>query len=108
MITIKFESSRVNDWETFHAYSKELFGFPDFYGNNMNAWVDCLTYLRDGDGMSRIHLKNDELLHLEVTETKDFRSRVPEIFEALIDCTAFVNCRNYPPVLAIVFTDIRF
>ena len=107
MANVKFESDRVRDWETFHSYSKEVFGFPDFYGNNMDAWIDCLTYIREGDGMSRFHLKKGEMLHIEVTETKDFHTRVPEIFEALVECTAFVNFRNYPPSIAIVFTDKR-
>lgn len=26
-----------------HKYLKELFGFPDWYGNNLDALYDCLT-----------------------------------------------------------------
>ena len=26
-----------------HAYLKEKFGFPEYYGNNLDALYDCLT-----------------------------------------------------------------
>lgn len=29
--------------EETHAYLKETFGFPDYYGNNLDALYDCLT-----------------------------------------------------------------
>ena len=29
--------------EETHAYLKETFGFPDYYGNNLDALHDCLT-----------------------------------------------------------------
>ena len=29
--------------EETHAYLKETFGFPDHYGNNLDALYDCLT-----------------------------------------------------------------
>ncbi len=74
---------------------------------NMDAWIDCLTYLDDSDGMSRFHLAPGETLNIEVTETESFNSRAPEIFDALVECSAFVNQRyvaaGKPPVLSLVF-----
>jgi hypothetical protein len=84
---------------------KETFGLPDFYGNNMDAWIDCLTYLREGDGMSRFHIGQNEMLEIEITDTRRFKERVPEIFDALVECSAFVNFRNFPPVIALIFTE---
>jgi RNAse (barnase) inhibitor barstar len=49
MATAILDTSRIIDWDTFHAVSREAFGFPDFYGCNLNAWIDCLTYLDEGD-----------------------------------------------------------
>ena len=105
MASVCLNTNDIADWDSFHRISKETFGFPDFYGNNMDAWIDCLTYLRDGDGMSRFHLEPNEMLEVEVPETRTFRKRVPEILDALVECSAFVNFRNHHPVIALVFTD---
>lgn len=83
----------IKDWETFHSTCKSVFGFPDFYGQNMNAWIDCLTYLDEGDGMSNIHLSEGESLGIEVVDAPDFKARLPDVFEALVECTASVNER---------------
>lgn len=107
MATIRLDTSRISDWNSFHTTCRETFGFPDFYGMNMNAWIDCLTYLDEGDGMSRFHLAASETLSIEVTGTKSFNSRVPEIFDALVECSAFVNQRylaaGKSPLLSLVF-----
>ena len=74
---------------------------------NMDAWIDCWSYLDEGDGMSRYHLAPAETLNIEVTDTESFNSRVPEIFDALVECTAFVNRRyleaGKSPLLSLVF-----
>jgi len=74
----------------------------------MNAWIDCMSYLDDPDaGMTGFALKPGELFNLEVAETADFAQRLPEIFTALIECTACVNHRHTekgkPAILALVF-----
>jgi Barstar (barnase inhibitor) len=107
MARVVLNTEGIGDWPSFHEKCKEVFGFPDFYGNNMNAWIDCLTYLRLGDGMSRFHLAEDEMMQIEITDTKRFKERVPDVFDALVESTAFVNFRNYPPLIALVFTDKR-
>ncbi len=82
-------------------------GFPDFYGMNMDAWIDCLTYLDEDDGMSRFHLAQGEVLQIEVTDTETFKARVPDVFDALVECCAFVNRRyiesGKQPALSLVF-----
>lgn len=61
---------------------------------NMNAWIDCLTYLDEGDGLSRFHLGEEEVLEIEVSDSASFRSRLPEIYDALVQCSSFVNERS--------------
>ena len=107
MATTSLNTKQITDWTSFHLVCKETFGFPDFYGMNMDAWIDCLSYVDEGNGMSRFHLSKGEMLNIEVSDTADFSSRLPEIFEAFVECTAFVNKRHLDadktPVLSVVF-----
>jgi len=63
-----------------------------------------MTYF--DDGMTRFTVAPGELFHLEVADTKDFAQKLPEIFQAFIECAAFVNWRRLekgePPILALV------
>jgi RNAse (barnase) inhibitor barstar len=92
---VKLDTSRIADWDSFHAVCQEAFGFPAFYGRNMDAWIDCLSGVRHDDGMTRFALEPDEYLDIEVPDAEQTRRRVPEIFDALIDCTAAVNRRYH-------------
>ena len=104
MAKVRLNTKQIIDWQSFHTLSKKEFRFPDFYGMNMNAWIDCLSYINDeGDAMSRFNLINGEILEIEISDTKDFNSRLPEIFDALVECTANVNGRYESPVLTLVF-----
>jgi hypothetical protein len=50
-----------------HTYLQKEFGFPDFYGKNVNALIDCWTSLRNPqDGMCTLTLEKDEILLLEL------------------------------------------
>lgn len=104
----RLESKRITDWDSFHSVFAETLGFPDFYGRNMNAWIDCMSYLDDAKaGMTRFSVLPGQFFHLEVADTEDFQRRLPEIFQALIQSGAFVNRRRVdagePPVLSFVF-----
>ena len=107
MAEVRLNTKQIKDWKSFHLLCKSEFGFPDFYGTNMNAWIDCLTSIDEGDGMTYFHLAKGETLNIEVSDTEDFNSRLPEIFDALVECSAFVNRRyiddRKSPVLSLRF-----
>jgi len=107
MAKVRLNTKQIEDWKSFHQLCKCEFGFPDFYGANMDAWIDCLSYFTEPEEMSRFILKKGELLHIEISDTEDFNTRLPEIFDALVECSAFVNRRfvenGEPPVLSLVF-----
>lgn len=92
METVQLDATAIVDWTSFHKVFAEVMGFPDFYGMNMNAWIDCMSSLNDS-GMTRFALQPEEQLTIEIMETKDFAERLPEIFTALCVDTAFVNQR---------------
>jgi RNAse (barnase) inhibitor barstar len=45
MASVRLETDQMTDWQSFHEVCKARMGFPDIYGMNMNAWIDCLSYL---------------------------------------------------------------
>jgi RNAse (barnase) inhibitor barstar len=102
----RVQTKSITDWDSFHSVFAETMGFPDFYGRNMNAWIDCMSCFNDG--MTRFTVAPGDFFHLEVADTKDFAQRVPEIFHAFIECAAFVNRRRIdkgePPILVLVLS----
>jgi RNAse (barnase) inhibitor barstar len=97
----------MTDWTSFHEVCKAEMGFPDFYGMNMDAWIDCLSYLDEDAGMTRFRLVENEALRIEITNTEGFKSRLPEIFHAMVECAAFVNQRyieaGKTPSISLIF-----
>jgi hypothetical protein len=53
---VSLDCTDIIDWDSFHKGIAKLLGFTDFYGKNMNAWIDCFTSLdAPEDGMSSFH-----------------------------------------------------
>ncbi len=107
MAEARLDGAAIKDFESFHDQCAREFGFPAFYGRNMNAWVDCLTYLRESDGMTRFVLGRSETLLIEVVSTDSFRRYASEVFDAFVDGTAFVNQRHVDagelPAISVLF-----
>lgn len=103
---IAIPTNKIVDWESFHTVFAETLGFPGYYGRNMDAWIDCLTYADSNMAMTSISVNPDELLILRLDEAADFLVRCPEQYSALIRCTAFVNYRRIEvgdePVVALI------
>jgi RNAse (barnase) inhibitor barstar len=95
MVLVRLDTRLIQDWETFHDVFQSAFGFPDFYGRNMNAWIDCKTSLDDPDaGLSTVHVQRSELLVMQLDHVDDLCARCPEQYQAIVDCSAFVNWRR--------------
>jgi hypothetical protein len=93
MASAELNGGAILDWDSFHAECRRVFGFPAFYGNTMDAWVDCLSYLRDADGMTKFRLKPNEVLEIVVKDAAGMRARVPDLLEEMSFCIAGINER---------------
>jgi len=93
MASAELNGAAIVDFATFHAQCRAAFGFPDTYSDTMDAWVDCLSYLRDADGMTRFRLKSSELLEIVVKDSEQMRKQVPDILEEMTFCIAGINER---------------
>lgn len=105
---MSIDCDKITDWPTFYGEFAEAFGFPDFYGKNMDAWIDCLTYLDDPEaGMTTVRCDTGCIVVLELLNARSLRQRCPDLYDAVIEGAAFVNWRrletDQPAVLAISF-----
>jgi len=94
------------DGPSFHSTFAKAFGFPDFYGRNMDAWIDCMTYLDDPDAaMSTVQVPSGEVLSLVVENADHLKEHCPKEFADLLECSAFVNWRRVElgssPIIAL-------
>jgi hypothetical protein len=91
MAFVQIDAADITSWESFHNSFKTAFGFPDFYGMNMDAWIDCMSCL-DGE-FNSFKLETGELLVIEISGTEEFVKQLPEAQTVLAECMAFVNQR---------------
>ena len=105
MATATLSLDRVHDWASFHRESARAFGFPDSYGGNNNAWIDCLSYMDDGDDSSKFELAPGEQLVVHLDGFTEFSRRCPDVADALPDLVAAVNSRYTLPKLVLVAQD---
>lgn len=93
MAVVRLSADSITDWASFHVVCKEAFGFPDFYGENLNAFIDCLTYIDEGDGMSNIVLADGENLFIEIIDSAELRATNTEILEGIEGSVRSLNKR---------------
>jgi hypothetical protein len=104
---IAIAADQIKDWDSFHSVFQMTLGFPDFYGRNRDAWIDCMTCIDDpGRRMTAITVAEGELVTLRIDDAPDFERRCPVQYRALIECTAAVNHRRVErggkPVLTLM------
>jgi hypothetical protein len=106
MAIVQLNGAVITDSDSFHTECQQAFGFPEFYGRNMDAWVDCLSYLRDDEGMSKFRLKPDEILQIEVLQADTLHKQAPHILEEMEFCIIGINERyvdyGEKPALSLV------
>ena len=83
MVTYKIKGRKITDWKSFHTEFKKEMDFPEYYGENMNAWIDCVDELTE---------KQPTLLLIENGEI--LKEKNPELYLAILECGAFVNHRK--------------
>ncbi len=104
----RIDCANIRDWESFHDEFDRVFAFPEYYGRNMDAWIDCMTSIDDpDDGLTGIHSEKGHFLTIELANVDELRGDRLRYFEAIVDCAAFVNWRRIEigekPVLALSY-----
>lgn len=82
MISFKIDGKKITDWNSFHSEFKSELNFPDYYGENMDAWIDCVDELTETPTLLRI--ENGKFL----------KENKPEFLNVILEYGAFVNFRK--------------
>ena len=93
MAVAELNGAVINDEASFHQQSREAFGFPASYADSIDAWVDCMSYLRDDENMTKFKLKPDEVLEIVLLEADKMKAAAPDLLEELSYCVGGINER---------------
>lgn len=100
--SVQIDCGTIRGFNSFHDEFAMKFGFPSFYGRNMNAWTDCMRYLDDPEaGMSSVHRPKGERMVLELRGYQALQKRCPDVCLALEECLDRINSES-PAILVRV------
>jgi RNAse (barnase) inhibitor barstar len=93
MAVAELNGAAIVDEASFHQQSREAFGFPETYVDSIDAWVDCMSYLRDDENMTKFRLKANEVLEIVITDAEKMKAQAPDLLEELTFCIGGINER---------------
>ncbi|UVW28451.1 barstar family protein [Massilia sp. H6] len=93
MATAELNGAAIVDEASFHLESRRAFGFPDSYADSIDAWVDCLSYLRDDENMTKFTIKPGEVLEIVIVDAGKMKLAVPDLLEEIAFCVGGINER---------------
>jgi len=106
MAVAELNGAAILDEASFHRQSRDAFGFPASYADSIDAWVDCMSYLRDDENMTRFRLAPDEVLEIVILDADKLKAQAPDLLEELVFCIGGINERyedyGEQPALALV------
>jgi hypothetical protein len=105
---IEIDGAKISGWDDFHDLFADRLGFPTWYGRNLDAWIDLMTYLEFDRETTKVVLEPGETMVFRISNWERLRDERPEIFTALVECSAIVNHRTMEagehPYLVIAFS----
>ena len=101
---VRIDCSNITDWETFRDEFAQSFGFPAFYGRNLNAWIDCKPCL-DEDDECDVTISTGEHVTLQLFKAAELKRTKLEILSTILELSAFINWRRveqgHAPILMV-------
>jgi len=101
------DCSLIYDWESLHDVFADALGFPEYYGRNSSAWIDCMTY--PNEECSRVSLTEGETLTVHLKAAQALKKRAPQLLTDILEMSAFVNFRRIEigePAIVMLSGDI--
>lgn len=94
MKRVRIDESFFKDEKRFHERFAAVMGFPDFYGANWDAWIDCMSYIdQPQEQMSSVTVRTDELLEIVIERQSGDEYWKSVAWASFCVCAAAVNKR---------------
>lgn len=93
MASVELNGAAIVDEAAFHRESRRAFGFPEDYAGSIDAWVDCMSYLRDEENMTCFRLEPNEVLEIVIRDAEQMNAAVPDLLEEISFCVGGINER---------------
>jgi RNAse (barnase) inhibitor barstar len=94
MKTVLINGRVITDEGVLHDEFAAEMGFPGFYGQNWDAWIDCMSYITEPEAeMTKVHVAVGEELQVCVSDGRELERLCPDLVKNLLECTEFVNER---------------
>jgi RNAse (barnase) inhibitor barstar len=91
---INIDFATIVDWQSFHSQFQQKMGFPDFYSNNMNAWIDCMSSIdAPEDGMCKVTVSKNLSLNIHVSGLEAVLKTCPDVANGFLECVIHLNQR---------------
>ena len=88
---VTIDGRRLTNLPAMHVELARAFGFPDYYGANLDALLDCLSSLdAPDDGLSTVHVGAGGLVVLAIDHAE---AAAAAVFATLCDVVAAANLR---------------
>lgn len=84
---------------------KEVLGFPDFFGMNWDALIDCVSYMRQPEAeLSKVFLDDDEVLIINCKNLLQANFDTNEFLDVVqcINEREFSSCGNSQVLLNLI------
>jgi RNAse (barnase) inhibitor barstar len=75
---ISIDGNALTDWKAFHSVFKQTLNFPEYYADNIDAWIECMVEIK-------------ESLLITITDSEILKENSEEIYFTILECVALVN-----------------
>jgi hypothetical protein len=90
--SVTIDCARITDWSSCHDVFASGFGFPEFFGRNRDAWIDCMTRL--DEKFSAVQVDTGTCVVLHLVNGQALKQTAPDVLAGLFEMAAFVNFRR--------------
>ncbi|MEM7640945.1 MAG: barstar family protein [Pseudomonadota bacterium] len=91
-VTVDLDGRTMTSQDGFHKAFADGLGFPDFYGRNMDAWLDCMSCIDAPEsGMSDVFIPSGGLLVIRIRNAEIMRKADPDLWKEMQECVEYAN-----------------